>query len=440
MMPSGEKDTTAAFSSNLASALMALGTQSCLAWLLGPAGRGEYATCIVFSGVLSITFSLGVEMSLVYYVGSRRLRLSDALGACLVWGLLGSLAGIAAGYALTTLSWPFFQKAPLSAFRLSLLLVPLNLAALAFTRALIGLGRLVAFSTMMALRAAITLVFTLCFLLLLELDVHGALWAVILAHLSQIILILIFLRRKSDLKFVLPSADALRKTLGYGARFYLGKLGRQLNFRMGTLLLAFFATKSQVGLFAAAIAIITRVWMIPEALNVVLLPRTSGEEQGRPRLVARCSRISVYLSSALILLLLIFAKPLVSLVLSPKFLPVVPLMWIMALGVLVRTYPKVLASYFNGVGRPGRNSLAILAGLAMNLCLLPILFPWLGLPGAALTLLIAYWVETALAAHWFIAFSGLPSQTLWRPARSDWVDIRGFFSRLTGSIPGRGDS
>jgi O-antigen/teichoic acid export membrane protein len=183
-------------------------------------------------------------------------------------------------------------------------------------------------------------------------------------------------------------------------------------------------------LFAAAIAIITRVWMIPEAINVVLLPRTSGEKRGRPELVAKCSRLSVFISAALIFILLILAKPLVAIVLSPKFLPVVPLMWIMALGVLVRTYPKIMASYFNGIGRPGRNSLAILAGLIVNLCLLPILFPLLGLPGAALTLSIAYGVEMLLVVYWFGAFSGLSYGVLWRPEGEDRKEIKGFIVRL----------
>ena len=425
-MASGQKDTSFTFGSNVARTLVGIGTQSCLAWVLGPVGRGEYAACLVLTTLLIVVLGLGVEMAIVYYVGSRRLNLSDALSGGLAWAFLSGIIALGIGFLAVDLPIAFFEKAPASAFRLTLMIVPLGLCSLVFTRALIGLGRLVALSIITVARGIGVLAQTLILVNRAEMGVHGALLAIISSDVVMCMGCYIFIRARESVRVSWPSRDVLRTLIGYGARFYVGKLGRQLNFQLGPLVLAFFATKAELGIFAAGTAIIARVWMIPETVNIVLLPRTSLGERGRPELVAKCCRFSLLFSFVVVAGLLLLARPVVSVVLSPKFLPVVPLLWIMALGVVFRSYPKVLASYFNGMGRPGLNSIAVLAGLVVNIALVMVLFPSMGLPGAALALAIAYTVEVAFSVFWFIRISGVPFAQLWRLEGSDWVEFGEF--------------
>jgi O-antigen/teichoic acid export membrane protein len=427
---SGKKETAFTFFSNVASAVLLIGTQSCLAWFLGPAGRGEYAICITLAMLLSVVFGLGVEMALVYYIGSKRFSLSEAVSAGLLWCLIGSLAAIVVGFAITNLPLAFVEKAPLGALYLSLLFVPIILFELIGSRALIGSGQIIMFGILSVIRSASVLVLTFTFVWFVQLGVHGAILALILGNVLEILVTFLSLARRNGLEIVRPSREVLKMVLGYGIRFYFGKLGRQLNFQFGTVILAFLATKSEVGLFAATMAIMSRVWMVPDTLNVVLLPRTSSKECGRPELVAKCCRLSIVCVFFILILLLLFARPLVVILLSRKFLAVVPLIWILTLGVLVRSHAKVLASYFNGLERPGLNSLAILSGLVTNAFLMPILFKFTGLPGAALAVTISYFVETYLVSYWFIKISGQCSSCLWRLERSDWADVTTAWQRF----------
>ena len=423
-MKSGQTDAAATLAASVLNGLLILGTQSCLAWSLGTAGRGEYAVCVVLSVLLSAVFGLGVEMAVGYYVGAKRLTFSDAMAAGLAWAVLSSLVGIGAGWVLTSLPLAFVDKAPLTALRLSLLLLPTMLCALVFTRVLIGLGEIVLFNVSSVARAMLVLLLTVVLVWYAELGVYGALAGLLIGDVFQMGIIAFQLRRRHQWHFVRPSADALRRLLSYGARFYAGKLGRQLHMRLGTVLLTFLATKGDVGLFAAALALMAGVWMIPDAANIVLLPRTTRDESGTPELVAKCCRFSAASALLVVIPVLLFAKPLVVIVLSPEFLPVIPLMQILALGTIVRSYPRVLASYFNGIERPGLNSAIILSGLLVNAVLLLLLLPRYSLPGAALALSIAYGVETILAVVWFVRISGEPATRLVWFDRSDWVEIR----------------
>lgn len=431
-MATATKDTSYTFAGSVATALLLLGTQSCLAWLLGPDGRGEYAACVVLVTLLTVALGLGVEMAVVYYIGAKRLPVSDALAAGLVWSAISSVAAMAVGLIVTTLDIEFVQKAPIDALRLSLLLIPLNLAALVLTRVLIGLGELVLLSITTVGRAALTLVVTFVSVQVLGFGLFGALAALLVADAFQTAVIYVFLRRRHELKRVWPSREALRLVLGYGWRFYFGKLGRQLNLQLGTVLLACIpsASKADLGLFAAAVAIMARTWMIVETLNIVLLPRTTRDQSGRAELVSKCARLSMWASFAALLPVMIFAKPLVVLVLSPEFADVVPLMWILAGGVLIRCFPKVLASYFIGVERPGLNSVAILAGLATNALMMVVLFPPLGLEGAALAVTIGYFVESLVAMASYTRLSGERFGRLFRISRADVGELRSILKRF----------
>jgi O-antigen/teichoic acid export membrane protein len=425
-MSSGRKETTITFFSNVATAFLVLGTQSCLAWLLGREGRGEYAICLAFATLLSVGLGLGIEMALVYYIGSRRLSLSEAVSAGLVLCFISSAAAIGIGVGIISMPLAFVEKVPNSTLHLSLLFVPTSLCLLVATRALIGLGQIVTFNVVSLAHRATVLVLTFALVWFAKLGVCGAIIALISSDILVIVVIFTLLAQRNGFSVAKPSTDALSVLIKYGARFYLGKLGRQLNFQIGTLMLAFLVAKTElgeIGIFAAAMGIMARVWMVPDALNVVLLPRTTKKECGRPELVAKCSRLALACSIVIVVFVLIFAKPLVSVILSPDFLGAIPLMWILTLGILVRSYPKVLASYFNGLGRPGSNSFIILAGLTTNLLLMPVLFTMMGLPGAALAVTVSYLVETAIAVYMFSKISGLNMSRLYRFESSDWAEL-----------------
>jgi O-antigen/teichoic acid export membrane protein len=91
--------------------------------------------------------------------------------------------------------------------------------------------------------------------------------------------------------------------------------------------------------------------------------------------------------------------PLVNILLSPKFLPSVPLIWILAPGVFMYGGSQILMGYFRGINRPGVCSLVIGVGFIANALALVFLYPILGLPAAA-------WAMTiGLASRSLVLFS-----------------------------------
>lgn len=431
-MATVKRDASYIFGGKVVTTLLMVGTQSCLAWLLGADGRGEYAACLALATLLSVVLGLGVDAGVVYYVGNDRMDRSRAVGAALACTVISSGVAVSLGLVITALPIEFVQKAPVGAMRLGLLMIPSSLVALVLNQVLIGVGDLATFSATMAARAALVLAITFVSIQLLGLGLVSALMALVIGDVLHSAYVAVILGRRYGVRMVWPGADALRRMLDYGWRYYFGKLGRQLNLQLGTVLLACLpsVSKAELGMFAAAISIMARTWMIVDTLNIALLPRTTRDDAGHPALVAKCARLALWASLAALLPVLVFAKPLVRVLLSPEFEGVAPLMWILAGGVLIRCYPKVLSAYFIGMGRPGINSVAIMIGLLINGVLMILLLPPLGLPGAALAVAIGYTVESLLLVGAFSRLSRVGIGRLIRIRRADVAELRGVLSRV----------
>lgn len=358
-------------------------TQSLLAYTLMPAGRGAYAVCVLFGDLAGVLVTLGSGRGAQYFVMTRRLGVSQGLSVAFAFCLIGSALAVIAAVPLIHSDLSFFGNAEASAFRTAILLIPTSALAFAAVLQLEGLrrfGRLAAFSL---LRAAVVAAGILIWVRALGLGVHGAVLSLALGHLTMLAVCLADLRRHCGLVLELPSRAAMREVLRYGLREYPARIGQAIESRIGTLLLGMLAGRADIGLFAAANALITRVNFVQAAVTAYLLPRTAGEEAGRPELAAFCARAAWWTVGGMLLIWFAVSAQLVPVLLSEAFMPVTRLTWIMSIGVLAYAGAEIFAAYFRGTDRPQLFSFAMWLGFAVNILLFFALYPAWGLHGAA---------------------------------------------------------
>ncbi len=419
-MNAGLRDFSITFGSKVATLLLGMATQSCLAWFLAPAGRGSYAVCLLFSALLTLICVLGCDIAAMYYVSARKFTLSEGVANTCIHGGLGCLLAIAVGAVTMQLPLAFLEKAARSSFYLSLALLPASFFSFTLISLLGSLRQFGWLAVFSILNGACHLVMVTLFVPVLNWGVNGALLSLLAAALLTIVTVLVFYRRRHQLRWVWPSRESLSQMLHYGLRYYLGKISNMVNFQIGTIILAFFASKEEIGLFAVAAALTVQVTMVPDTLTVVLIPRVAENNVGRGALIAQCARVAGTLCAILLLVLAIFATPIVSLLFSPQFLPAVPLIRIMAIGFVVHSAGKLFVPYLIGTDHPGVASLAVAAGMLTNLVLLWVLMPRLGLNGAAMAMSVGYFVSAAVLQVAFSRISGQALTETWRFTIADW--------------------
>ncbi len=423
-MTSGTKDTQIAFASKVVVLLVSLAVQSSLAWLLGTDGRGSYAVCLLFATLLGTVLSFGIDTAGQYYVASGRMKRAEAVWSTLAALLVASAVAMVTGKILMEFDLAFLAKASRSSFMLALIVIPFSVIGQGSILLLIGMGRI----TWMAITSVATIIVQLVVALTLMigfgLGVNGALMAILAAGLTSTVMATVDFARVGALGRTHLRFAHFRDLVTYGFRSYVAKLSAATYFRLGTMILAFFVPAAEIGIFAAGSGLVTRVLMIPTSIETALFARVAADGEGRPETVSQAARVSAMVSGACLLTLALLGRPIVALLLSPSFLRVVPLIWIMVPGVFVRAATKVLMSYFMGTDRPGTCSWATGLGMAVNVVALLALLPVYGLAGAAWAMTLGYFASSAILVVSFRIVSGMTVMQTWFPRAEDRAVLR----------------
>jgi len=436
---SGLRDTAVTFASRIASMLLGLVWAFALAGLLGPDRRGSYAVCMQYAGLLTVIFMLGADVGSLYFVASRKMSPSEGAMALLVCSLAGSVVAIGVGYFLMQTGWEYFRKANPTSFYLALASIPIGFYSGALVYFLTALREFVWFGIFAVGQVLLSILLLLVYVWVLGLGVNGAMLVLITVNGCTLAAVWSMLRRKHNLRWMWPTGRGLRQVMGFGVRYYFGKVGNIVNFQLGTLLLAFSAatTEAEIGFFAFGLTLVEGVLFLPDTLTIVLSPRVFVDPKGRVELVTQCNRIVTVLCGAALVVGALLAPPFFALFV-PEYLPAVVLVWILVPGVWSRSASKLFVPYLQSQNRVGIASVAVVAGGVVNLTVLLILLPVIGLPAAALGVVGNHVVVTAVLAAAFHRCSGQGVWASWRPRRSDWGLLWGALASLRSRAAAEG--
>ena len=396
-------------------------SQSLLAWSLLPEGRGALAVCVLFASLLSIIPVFSADRGAQYLVMTGKVSVSEgmalALGVCLV----ASVAATALAFPLIHSGLSFFEKADSDSFLLSLVLVPLISMSIAAELQLAGLRRVVALSAIHALRSVVTVSGIAILVWTLDRGVDGAILAYAASWGVSLVAALWTMRRHCGLTFAPPRLAVLRQGLGYGLRAHATRMGLEIESRLGALALGVLASGAEVGLFAAANAMVRSLEMIPGAVRAALSPRATAGTIERAEMTGLCLRLVCLTTAGAAALLLALATPLVRVLLSEAFLPAVAIIWILAPGILAGACAIMLQTYFNAIDRPEVCGLSVWLGLAAAAGAFAVLFPVLGAKSAAWATSLGLIARTVFLTVMFRRATGVTAVALWLPRRGDFV-------------------
>ena len=404
--------------------LAGLAIQSLLAYALLPEGRGAYAACIALVALFSVLFTPGADRGAQYFVMAKQISVSQGVSIAAVICLAGAGLGAALALPLIHSELAFFEKADAGSFRLALLLIPLTAFATALQLQLAGLRRFAPLALFLLVQSGVHVVGVLVLVRGLGLGVAGAILSNGLCSVVFIGISLLELRRNCGWRPESPALSSLRKVAGYSRRGHVSRAGSMLEQWVDVFFLGMVATQAEVGLFAVGLALMTRFHLIPYSVIPSVAPRVVGDPEDRAGLVALSTRAIYWTTGVALMGLLAIATPFVKALLSEAFLPIVPLLWIMAPGTFAVCGALVLKAYFESVNRPGVASWATAAGLGIHIASLAVLYPFLGLEGAAWAVTIAFLSRSAFLLFMYRRTTRRPLHALWLPQPGDAERLR----------------
>lgn len=396
---------------------------------LGPEGNGRYSLSIAAITVLAALLSGGVGLASVPRLHGgddppRRIVRAQAAWfgvVLLVLLVLGTAVrfGPAWPWCVESLGWS-------GALLVAALVAVMGIVVYETANYdLLAAGRVVVGSLTAGLRASLLAAATAALVLVVGAGVDAALVAFAVVHLASAA---VLLPRAWRALWRLPAAGGGRRSLPalvahLVRQGWLGQLSALiylLLLRLDQFLIEGFLDVEAVGLYAAAAWITELLWLVPEALNPLLVHTSSSRQaDDRDQTAARAVRLGLGLTAAAALPLALVAEPLLGLLRGGAFLPAVDPLWILLPGAVAFAPGVILAGDFIGRGRPHWNTQASAITVAVNVALCLWWLPRLGIAGAAWASTVAYAVGSAVMVVRFRRLTGLSWATILIPRLAD---------------------
>ncbi len=440
------RESALTFAARGVSFVVSVATSIVVARALGPSLKGAYNLVILILGAVSLLLLFGLGSAAVYYGARDPSRLPELTGNAFIAGLVLGVLGLAITELLTLN--PTFQ-AYLKDNNISLLLlrrvaflIPVMQMQAYLQEMLRAAGKIVAYNLVGIAQALAGLLAALVFVLVLRLQLEGALLAWAVATTATFLVTAVLALQATDRRIGV-NLQVLLESLTYGIRLYPGNIAQFFNYRLSVFLIGAFLSSQEIGWYVTGTSLVERIWEIPHAIRTALLYQVAANKQPESshQATARANRMMLGLLALICAFMALISSPLVRLMYGDAFTPAVPIVQVLLPGVWALSSSKLLAAHLAGTGRPEVGTIGALVSLIATAALNLLLIPPLGILGSAIATSVAYALSSLVI---IVAFLGASKLTLLEALVPQPADLKALSNALTrmmkkqASLDGRG--
>lgn len=380
--------------------------------MLGPEGRGVYALPMVQAGLIAAAFS-GLSGATSFYLlngSSGRASVRVALVAACPFVIVGSAAIVllaVIGHALWA-AGPAIASLPATAI--------INVAG----GYALGVKRVRAVTTI----AVVTTSINLLAVIIAFIFVARSAWVVIVAWIVSAYIVAgisglaVFIHSRRYPNGRVPrTGEYLKFALKVGG----DNLVTLLNYRGDLYIVAIMSSASALGIYTLAISAAETLLIATQSAALAVSPHIGAlDRPAAAVLTARCVRNNMLVAVALCGIIFIAAPMLVAALYGARFLPLIPALRVLLVGVVALSLGSPVASYFTlKLGRPEIQ--LGLSGLSAVICitLAVLIVPMFGIVGAAVASTVAYLVGQSLGLFMFARAARIRLRAILLPTISD---------------------
>jgi O-antigen/teichoic acid export membrane protein len=408
---------------------------------VGASGTGQYGLAVTVFSIAVPVSHLGLRAGITYLVSRGEWPERRALWESQCAALLLALVAATAVFAIHEL-WPDGPLQGLTRTMLALTMVSTGLAiAWSYSSGiLLALEGYEVFGLSMIVQAAVSLV--LGVVLTLTIDVVGALAALAAGQLVAAVLTVGGVLRRAT-RHGRPGEGGLgelRRAAAFGSRTWLGEMFWGLNFRLDVVILNAYVASSTVGPYFVAGQLASLAWLLPGALQNVVIPRVAALDAasaaapdarpGSDATVAASMRHGVVLTVPAALGLALVLAAGVPIFFGDEFTDAVAYGFILLPGVLAAGLGKIAAAAVTGRGRPELALVPMLVGTPVTVALYLLVIPGAGAYGAAVVSSVSYFATALLTVELLRRATRIPLGAMLLPRRRDVEDYRGLLRSM----------
>lgn len=199
-----------------------------------------------------------------------------------------------------------------------------------------------------------------------------------------------------------------------------------VNYSVDIQMLKLFKTVSysDIGIYSTGVSLASKIWLIPDAIKDILLSKlVKGKKEDE---VARVLRINLAVCALSIVLLLIFGKPIVSILYGKQFENSYYVMILMLVGIIGMIFYKMVYSYNISQGKRVINLIFLGTAAVVNIMGNLFFIPLLGIWGAGIISVLSYSICGMCFLIYFHKVSKIPYHKLVIIQPEDFKAIKSF--------------
>lgn len=364
-----------------------------IARYLGPEGRGEQAAMIMWPQFLAYCLTLGIPAALVYSMKKKDEDNGSLYITALYLSVILGFIAIAIGAVIIPIWMKGYSEEVIGFAIWALIMSPIAMLGTINTAALQSREEYHLYNFIRYIPVLGTLVL-LCGLVATN---HVTPFYTSMAFLFPIIPITIWTTIKLVSHYKLKQKNKLKsskKLLSYGIRSYGTDVAGTFSGYIDQILVVGLLSPSSLGLYVVSLNLSKMLNSIQSAITSVLFPKASGLQQAEAlQLTFKVYRISTVVTLFVGACVFIVAPYILILLYGKSFIEAVSVFRILIFQTAIASISWILSQGFMSIGKPGTVTVMRLITLGLNIVLLNILIPHLGIEGAAISLLITSIVE-----------------------------------------------
>ncbi len=419
MKRSFTNDILSVFNSNITGIIIGFISGIFLSRILGPDGRGIYATILVIPGIFASIALLGSQQSTIFHIGRKTYKDSEILSALSIIFLYTSVFAM----VISSIAYLFIDNIDITFLYIitAIITIPARLLVIYSSGFFIGKQKFSYSNTLRWLPELLNLFFIALLVWWLKQSITGALFSFLLSNLISGIYGIFSLLKFSPIKFKV-NKEIIRSIIKLGIVYAFALFIMQLNYRIDILIIGFFKGKSEVGLYSLGVAFATQLWQIPTAVALVIRTRVANSKNPEVMkfAVARLVRISLIVCTVLSVLLYFIAPLIIPLIYGKEFTDSSPMMQAILPGILMFVIFHIINGSILGIGRPDLIIKIFIPALLVNILLNFIWIPEFGGIGAAWATNVSYSFGTLATIIVFSKKMNISLREIFRFRKSDF--------------------
>jgi O-antigen/teichoic acid export membrane protein len=394
------------FSGSTFALILSIITSPVMAYYLGASGLGLWVMLFAITSLLGVT-NLGIPGATIKYVAEykdNKNKLYQVASASFIISIiLGIITAVALFITADIITGIFDMPSLTPLFKLFLLTIPFNYMVGSVIATLNGLREMKLVSLLNVTSGSLN--FGLILIpIILGYGLKGAVIGLVIATIIYAFIAMFFFRNFIFHLTFSKFRETAKKLLHFGIQTVMSGIVSIILYRIDVLMIGYFMTSTEVGIYSVAIGIARMIWIIPQSINTVSYPTFSyywgkGEHDVVNKIFDTGLKYSACMLAPIGLGLAIFGKDAILLLYGNTFLPAVLPLQILLIGTVVSGTWRSIGTIFSAVGRVDLGYKIPPLTAIPNILLNYTLIPYYGMLGAAIATTLSFFINLSVSAY-----------------------------------------